>query len=72
MKYDWERIGKNIQRLREAALMTRFKLAKKTGICPTALGYIETAKSGARFSTVIKIADTLGCKVDDFLTGVRK
>ncbi len=56
-----------IRACRRAAGMTQEELAKKMGIARSALAMWETGKASPRTETLRRLADTLGCTVDDLL-----
>lgn len=58
-----------IRQIRRAADMTQEELAKRAGISRTTLWKLEKGKSvSVSTETLIRIANILNCKVDDFFT----
>lgn len=56
-----------IRACRKAAGMTQEELAERVGTARSALAMWEAGKSNPRIETLRKVADALGCTVDDLL-----
>lgn len=56
-----------IRACRKAAGMTQGELAEKIGVARNTLAMWETQRSNPRIGTLCKLADALGCTVDDLL-----
>ena len=56
-----------ISEYRKAAGMTQEELAKKMDVKRSAVAMWETGKTSPRVGMLCKLADTLGCTVDDLL-----
>lgn len=63
-------IATNIRLERAKQNITLNELAKRSGISPTTLSFLENGKKNYRMGTVAKIADALGVGVDDLTKGV--
>ncbi len=62
-------VGNRVRSLREKAGMTQVQLAEAAGI---GLGMVRDCEQGnkePRLFGVKKMADALGCKIDDFFSG---
>lgn len=64
---DREKIGKRIAEKRNEAGMTQSDLGKKLGISQSHVARIENGLYDARFGIIIKIAEAIGCSIDDFV-----
>lgn len=54
-----------LRKYRKAAKMTQAELAKAVGTSPVVICRYETGKRIPKISTASRIAEVLGCKVDD-------
>jgi transcriptional regulator with XRE-family HTH domain len=61
------RFGTHLRRLREQRGMTRYRLAKLSGISPEGVGKLERPGSDPKLSTLYKVAAALGVRVCDLL-----
>jgi transcriptional regulator with XRE-family HTH domain len=62
-------LGGTIRQLRKKAGLTQEELADMAGIYYTYLGEVERGNKSPTFSTLIKIADALGVRVADLVSG---
>ena len=69
MTLDYTVIGSRIRRLRKQKLLTQEELAERAEVSPIYIRYIEKAKRKATLDTYVRIANTLGCTMDDLLQG---
>ena len=69
MTLDYTVIGKRIRRIRKQKLLTQEELAERADVSPVYIRYIETAKRTAKLDTYVRIANALGCTMDDLLQG---
>lgn len=62
-RYDLAQVLKlpNLRRLRERSVLTQVELAQKADLARSTLVMLEQQKSGARQSTIRKLANALGC-----------
>ncbi len=62
----------NVRRLREAKEpgYSQEELAWDTGLHRTAIGKLEQARSEPQLSTLLILADTLGCTLNDLVKGL--
>jgi transcriptional regulator with XRE-family HTH domain len=58
-----------LRRLRLAAGLTQSELAEKAGLNLWGLSKLECSQREPRWSTVIALAEALGCTPNDFLPG---
>lgn len=59
--------GKKISEIRKSKKITQSELAERTGLTQNHISRIENGEYSPRLDIASKIADALGCKVDDFL-----
>jgi transcriptional regulator with XRE-family HTH domain len=59
--------GAHLRRLREQKGMTRYRLAKLSGISPEGISKLERAGSDPKLSTLYRVAAALGVQVCDLL-----
>jgi transcriptional regulator with XRE-family HTH domain len=59
---DWS--GHRLAKLREAAGLTRYALAKRSGVNEAFLGRLEAGKQAPGWSVACKLADALGVTLD--------
>ena len=69
MTLDYTIIGSRIRRLRKQKLLTQEELAERADVSPVYIRYIEKAKRTAKLDTYVRIANALGCTMDDLLQG---
>lgn len=55
------KIGKNIRKVREEKNISQKELAQRLGVTPPMLSQYETGRRKPRVSTLLKIAEALGC-----------
>lgn len=63
--------NENLQRLRQAAGFSQSQMAKAAGINPRVYQYYEQGfkdVSRAQLATLLKICNTLGCRLSDIVT----
>ena len=60
----YDRIGRNVRRIRMEKGLTQEKLAEKTELSLTVIQKVETGQSGSRLETLIRIASVLGVSLD--------
>ena len=60
-------VGAKLKELRESRNMTQFELADKAGINRVTVARYEIGDIGMSLVNATKIADALGCKVDDLI-----
>ena len=66
---NWLEVGNRIQERRLAKKLTQQKLAEMTELSDVYIGYIEQGKRRTSIEALLRIANALGCTVDDLLTG---
>lgn len=59
---------KGLKRVREAKKMSQTELANKIGVKPNAVSQYESGVREPKASLLPKIAEILGCTVDELLT----
>lgn len=64
---DYIALGYNIRRKRKKLHMTQEQLAAKAGLSMSFIGHIERGTRKASLDTLVDIANTLGCGVDELL-----
>ncbi len=69
MEIDYAVIGKRIRRFRRLNKLTQEQLAERVEVSPVYIRYIENAKRTARLDTYVRIANALGCTMDELLAG---
>ena len=69
MTLDYTVIGKRIYKIRRQKLLTQEELAERADVSPVYIRYIEKAKRTAKLDTYVRIANALGCTMDDLLQG---
>lgn len=67
MELDYIALGRRINRIRKEKEITQSYLAEQVGIEPSNISHIERAASKVGLGTLVKIANVLGCSVDDLL-----
>ena len=60
-------IGNNVRTKREQQNMTGEELAKKSGVSTSMIYYIESGRKKPSVLTLIALADSLLCTVDDLV-----
>ena len=60
-------IGKRIKQMREAMDMTQDELADKSGVHRVTIAKYEAMDIGMTLESAKKIADALGCTIDDLI-----
>jgi len=63
---DEQAIGRNIRALRERAGLTATSLAERAGLSKGSMSKIEQGQISPPISTLIRIADGLGCRIGEF------
>jgi transcriptional regulator with XRE-family HTH domain len=58
-------VGDEVRRRREEQGLTGTQLAEKAGMAPSAISQIETGRRSPHSTSVIKLAEALGCEVGD-------
>ena len=58
-----------LKKLREEHGLSQEQLAERAEVSPIYIRYIENAKRTARLDTYVRIANALGCTMDDLLKG---
>lgn len=61
-----ETFGQKVVRLREAAELSQYALAKKAGMSQQALSYLESSDGDPNWATVQKIAAALDVSCEEF------
>ncbi|WP_315854155.1 helix-turn-helix transcriptional regulator [Gemmata palustris] len=61
--------GERLKELREAAALSQYALAKKSGVSKQAISLLEKGESEPAWVTVRKLARALGISVSDFDVG---
>lgn len=64
---DYAALGERIHKMRKEHKMTQSLLAERVGIEPSNISHIERGASKVGLGTLVKIANVLGCSVDDLL-----
>ena len=67
MELDYAALGERIRMIRKSKGMTQNYLAEQVGIEPSNISHIERAVSKVGLATLVGIANTLECSVDDLL-----
>ena len=67
MDLDYSALGERIRMIRKSKGMTQNYLAEQVGIEPSNISHIERAVSKVGLATLVGIANTLECSVDDLL-----
>jgi len=67
MDLDYKALGERIRMIRKSKGMTQNYLAEQVGIEPSNISHIERAVSKVGLATLVGIANTLECSVDDLL-----
>jgi transcriptional regulator with XRE-family HTH domain len=62
-----KRFGTHLRRLREQRGMTRYRLAKLSGITPEGVNRLERPGSDPKLSTLYKVAAAFGVRVCELL-----
>ena len=65
---EMKQMGARISRLRQEKGMTQVALAEKLGISSQAISKWEREECYPDITLLPVLADTIGCKVDDFFT----
>ena len=60
-------VGRNVKRLREAAVFTQEQLADRLSIGRCQLTNIENGRSGIQMQILLELAEALGSSTDDIL-----
>jgi len=60
-------VGKRIKQMREAKNMTQDELADKSGVHRVTIAKYETMDIGMTLESAKRIADALGCTIDDLI-----
>jgi transcriptional regulator with XRE-family HTH domain len=58
--------GERLRAVRKAAGLSQAKLARRCGMDTIRISQIERGCKDPRLQTLLKLADGLGCKLDDF------
>lgn len=72
MYYDTVKSGERIHKMREAAGITRDKLADILEITPDAMRKIERGRNGAKIDTLILLADYFHVTLDYLVCGIKQ
>lgn len=67
MNADKQLIGASISAIRKSRCLTQTELAEKTALTQNHISRIESGQYIPRIDIAKRIADALGCSVDDFL-----
>lgn len=67
MELDYIALGQRLRHIRKSRGMTQTYLAEQVGIEPSNISHIERAVSKVGLGTLVKMANVLGCSVDDLL-----
>lgn len=59
------RFAAALVRLREASGLSRYRLAKLAGVTQMNLGRLERGRQDPQLTTLLRLADALGCTLDD-------
>lgn len=62
-----QNIGSNIRFMRSACQISQQELAERIGISQTHLSNIEHGRAGTNMKLLLRVANTLHCRLDDFL-----
>ncbi len=60
-------VSRAIRRLRNTAGLTQVELAEKIGVSQGSLSAYESGKDTPSIKTLIRIADALGCTLDELV-----
>lgn len=58
--------GRRLREIRESRGLTQAALGEATGMKATAIGRLETGDREPAWVTIVRLADALGVKLDDF------
>lgn len=58
---------KGLKHIRKLRQMTQYELAKMVGITQAMVSHYETGRCNPDLETAARIANALGCKVDDLI-----
>ena len=67
MEIDYRIIGTRIREIRRSRSMTQADLAEKSGVEPSNISHIERAATKLSLPTLIRIANALGCTLDELV-----
>jgi transcriptional regulator with XRE-family HTH domain len=59
-------VGEGIRRCRKDRGLTQIELAERTGLAQPSISDMERGKNWPHYSTLSRVADALGCKVEEF------
>jgi transcriptional regulator with XRE-family HTH domain len=59
-------VGEGIRRCRKDRGLTQIELAERTGLAQPSISDMELGKNWPHYSTLRRVADALGCKVEEF------
>jgi len=65
-----ERFGLNLRRVRRREGFTQEGLSERAGLHRTEVGKLENGQRVPRIDTLIRLADSMGVPVDEFLDGI--
>ncbi|MBS1892152.1 MAG: helix-turn-helix transcriptional regulator [Actinobacteria bacterium] len=65
-----ERFGQNLRRVRRREGFTQERLSELGGLHRTEVGRLERGERVPRVDTLIRLTDTMGVPVDEFLDGI--
>ena len=69
MGVNYELLGRNIKKHRLSAQISQAELAESINVRASYISRIETGRKQASLETLVGIANSLNCTVDDLLTG---
>lgn len=62
--------GRNyVRQWRKFRKLTQEQLAERTGYTPSSISQLETGAQGYEEATLVRLADALGCKPGDLISG---
>lgn len=69
MEINYKLLGRNIKMQRLRVDLSQAELSEAINVCASYISRIETGRKRASLEILVSIANTLGCSVDDLLTG---
>lgn len=67
MAYDSERIARRLKSLRMDKGWEQADLARESGVSLAAIASCESCRTGMRLDTAVKLADALGCTLEQLV-----
>lgn len=64
-----KQIGKNVVRARRRRWLSQEQVCERAGVTQPVLSYIEDGRRDTRLSTLLLIADGIGCSPAEFFEG---